>query len=378
MRIAVNAASLSDSVYEIFLRIAASKPEHTFLFIFDKPFSEKINLPQNAVLLVIERKGDSRLKFKFWYKLKIPIALKRHKAEIFVGEKFISLKTKIPQLLLFPDFTFIHQPSFIKKKYLHFYKKNTLLFLKKADKIISRSDFFKNEIIQRYKINNEKIKVLYPEIENDFSGLAFEEKESIKEKYAEGNEYFIYTGIIGLQQNLLNLLKAFSFFKKRQKSKMQFIIAGKPGIKYNEFAESLRLFRFKDEVKILNNLSASETEKVIASSYAMIHVPLFENNSAGALQALKYRVPAIVSSTGALPEFFGDAAIYVLPENFKNIAEKMMLLFKDEKLRKDLIEKESLQIAKFLNQKNEDILFEIIKDVLKKNSSTDGDKTEIT
>ncbi|HEU5365070.1 MAG TPA: hypothetical protein VFU62_06040, partial [Hanamia sp.] len=77
-------------------------------------------------------------------------------------------------------------------------------------------------------------------------------------------------------------------------------------------------------------------------------------------------------------EFFGDAAIYVLPENFKNIAEKMMLLFKDEKLRKDLIEKESLQIAKFLNQKNEDILFEIIKDVLKKNSSADGDKTEIT
>ncbi len=372
MRIAVNASCLSDFVYEIFLRMAASNPKQTFLFIFDKPFSEKINLPQNVVPLVIERNGNSRLKWKFWYKLKIPIALKRHKADIFISEKFISLRTTIPQLLLFPDFTFIHQPSFLDKKSVRFYKKNTSLFLNKAAKIIAGSDFFKKEIIKRYKINEEKIIVLPTEITNDFEEIPFEEKESIKEKYAEGNEYFIYTGIISPQQNLLNLLKAFSFFKKRQKSKMQLLISGKRGIDYEQFTESLRLFRFKDEVKVLDNLSASEIEKIIASAYAMIHVPVYDSGYSQGLQALKYKVSAILSSTGALSESFADAALYAHPENFKDLAEKMMLLFKDENLRKDLIEKERLQIGKF-SHKSESILFEIIKDIATKNPLRTGD-----
>jgi glycosyltransferase involved in cell wall biosynthesis len=372
MRIAVNASSLSDFVYEIFLRMAASNPEHTFLFIFDKPFSEKINFPQNVIPLAIERKGNSRLKWKFWYKLKIPIALKRHKADIFISEKFISLRTIIPQLLLFPDFTFIQQPSFLEKKTVRFYKKNTSLLLNKATNVIAASDFFKKEIIKRNKINEEKIIVLHPEIANDFEEITFEEKESIKEKYAAGNEYFIYNGMISLQQNLLNLLKAFSFFKKRQKSKMQLLITGKPGIDYEQFTESLRLFRFKDEVKVLDNLSESETEKIIASAYAMIHVPVYESGYSQGLQALKYKVPAILSSTGALSESFADAALYAHPENFKDIAEKMMLLFKDEKLRKDLIEKERLQIGKF-SHKSESILFEIVKDIATKNPLSAGD-----
>lgn len=366
MRIAVNASSLSDFVYEIFFRIAASNPKHTFLFIFDKPFTEKINVAQNVIPLVIERKGNSRLKWKFWYKLKIPIALKRHKADIFISEKFISLRTNIPQLLLFPDFTFIHQPSFLDKKSVRFYKKNTSLFLNKARKIIVDSDMFKKEIIKRYKINEEKIIVLHPKIANDFEEIPFEEKESVKEKYAAGNEYFIYNGIISPQQNLLNLLKAFSFFKKRQKSKMQLLITGKPGIDYEQFIESLRLFRFKDEVKVLENLSESETEKMIASAYAMIHVPVYESGYTQGLEGLKYKVPAILSSTGARSEYFADAALYAHPENFKDIAEKMMLLFKDEKLRTDLIEKERAQIAKF-SHKSEGILFEIIKDIATKN-----------
>ena len=83
----------------------------------------------------------------------------------------------------------------------------------------------------------------------------------MKGKYADGNEYFIYTGEIGSNKNLLNLLKAFSAFKKRQKSNMQLLIAGKPGWKYEEFLENLRLFRFKEEVKLLEYLPLPEARK---------------------------------------------------------------------------------------------------------------------
>jgi glycosyltransferase involved in cell wall biosynthesis len=59
-----------------------------------------------------------------------------------------------------------------------------------------------------------------------------------------GNEYFIYSGEIGTHKNLLNLLKAFSAFKKRQKSNMQLLIAGKCLDGNTKiFLKALRLFK---------------------------------------------------------------------------------------------------------------------------------------
>jgi glycosyltransferase involved in cell wall biosynthesis len=82
---------------------------------------------------------------------------------------------------------------------------------------------------------------------------------------------------------------------------------------------------------------------------------------------MKCKVPTIVSSAGTLSEYFGDAALYANPDNYKDIAEKMILLFKDEKMRRDLIEKESVQAEKFLQKKNKNILFEIIENTITKN-----------
>ena len=56
--------------------------------------------------------------------------------------------------------------------------------------------------------------------------MDWEEKELIKEKYADGKAYFLFSGDINQRSNLINLLKAFSFFKKRQKSNMLLLIAG--------------------------------------------------------------------------------------------------------------------------------------------------------
>ncbi|HET7118815.1 MAG TPA: glycosyltransferase, partial [Hanamia sp.] len=167
-------------------------------------------------------------------------------------------------------------------------------------------------------------------------------------------------------QNLLNLLKAFSFFKKRQKSKMQLLIAGNAGIQYDEFIESLRLYRFHKEVKVLSDLTKEETQKIAASAYSTITVPLYETSSLSSLESMECDVPVIVSSLGIFPEICGDAALYANPENIKDIAEKMMLIFKDEEMRKELIKKGRAKVKEFSANSNT-TLIEIIKNVVTKN-----------
>ena len=253
MRIAVNATTLKKNRLQLFLQLASLHPQHTFLFFFDKEQQLK-NISENIIPIIVTPAITTLLKHRIWYNLKLPAALKKNKADILISEKFISLKTKVPQMLMQPDLTYIHQPDFADKKDLNFYKKNTKNFIERANEIIVNSSFLKNEIVNRFKIDDKKITVIYPSIKEIFQPATIQEREIVKEKYAEGNEYFIYKGIIDPQQNLTNLLKAFSFFKKRQRSKMQLIIAGEPGEKYDEFVRSLQSYRFKNDVKVLENL----------------------------------------------------------------------------------------------------------------------------
>ncbi len=132
-------------------------------------------------------------------------------------------------------------------------------------------EFSKRDIVKQYKTNADKIKIIYKGVNENFREISYEEKEKVKSQYTEGNEYFIYSGEIGSNNNLLNLLKAFSAFKKRQKSSMQLLIAGKPGWKSKEFFESLSLFMYKNEVKILKDPSMEERIKVTAAAYAMVY-----------------------------------------------------------------------------------------------------------
>ncbi len=81
---------------------------------------------------------------------------------------------------------------------------------------------------------------------------------------------------------------------------------------------------------------------------------------AHALQAMKSGVPVIAASNGVMPEIFGDAALYADPDNFKEIAVKMMLLFRDEKLRKILIEKGKIQAEKYSWNDTADLLWKEI------------------
>lgn len=335
-------------IFETFSRIIKHHPEHTFVVISDGKNDELFKELKNVIQVIKKPFKKSATQWYIWFNIKIPSILKKYKAEVFVSQGSIaSIGTKVPQCIVVPDLSFLHQSFLFKKRHLLFYKTFVPRSLKKAKLIVTVSESCKADIIKHYKINPDKIDVVYKGIDGKYKAISSGEKEKIKLLHASGDEYFIYTGEIGMHKNLQNLLKAFSAFKKRQKSNMQLLIAGTAGWKYDEFVKSFRLFKFKDDVKLLENLSAEEIEKITASAYSLVLPSLYESFASTQLQAMKCGVPVITSSAGATAEICDSAALYTDPENFKDIAVKMMMVFKDENLRKTLIEKGRITAQKF-------------------------------
>lgn len=325
---------------ETLCRITTAHPEHRFIFIFDRPYDKQFIFSDNVKAVVVGPAARHPLLWKWWYDIKIPAVLKQYKADVFVStDGFCSLSTKVPQCLVLHDLAFLHFPTFISKSRFLFYKIYTPKFLKKAAVIATVSQFSKEDIVTQYKIEADKINIIPNAAREIFKPISVEEKQAVKEKYCEGKDYYIYAGSIHPRKNLINLLKAFSVFKKKQQSNMKLVLTGRLAWKYESFLKSLESYKYRADVVITGYLPEKELAKLVGSAYAMVYPSLWEGFGMPVLEAMRCEVPVITSSNSAMQELAKEAALYVDPTNFKAIAEKMLLLYKDENLRSELIEK---------------------------------------
>jgi glycosyltransferase involved in cell wall biosynthesis len=348
-------------IYETFKRITVSHPEHEFIFIFDRPYEQRFVFGKNVEAVVTGPAARHPLLWKFWYDVKIPAVLKKYKADVFVScDGYCSLATKIPQCLVVHDLAFLHHPSFIKKSHLLFYKKYTPRFLEKAKSVATVSEFSKKDILTHYKIERGKIDVVHSAAKEIFHPAGEKEKVATKEKYTAGKEYFLYAGAIHPRKNLMNLLKAFSVFKKRLQTNMKLVLTGRLAWKYESFTESLKTYKYRNDVVMTGYVPEDELVKIIGAAYGLVYPSLLEGFGVPVLEAMQSDVPVITSANSSMQEIAKDAALYAEATSFADIANNMMLLYKDEKLRKQLIEKGRLVATEYSWDKTANLLWNCI------------------
>ncbi|MEI9807187.1 MAG: glycosyltransferase [Bacteroidota bacterium] len=79
-------------------------------------------------------------------------------------------------------------------------------------------------------------------VKHIFQPVTDAEKEAVKNKYTEGRNILYTQALYTREKNLMNLLKAFSIFKRKQKSNWKLVLAGRLAWKYKSFIESLKSY----------------------------------------------------------------------------------------------------------------------------------------
>lgn len=346
---------------EILNRWVQQHAQHQFIFIFDRPFDQRFITAPNITPVITGPPARHPLLWKWWYDVKVPAVLRKYKADVFISaDGFCSLKSKVPQCLVIHDLAFLHYPAFIKKSHLRFYNRYTPRFLQKAKTVITVSAFSKADINKQYAVPADKITVVHNAAKNIFTALSYEEKEKVKDNYTAGKNYFIYTGSVHPRKNLINLLKAFSVFKKRQKSDWKLVLTGRLAWKYDHFLESLKSYKYRDDVVLTGYIAEEELAKLVAAAYAMVYPSLWEGFGVPVVEAMQSRVPVITSAGSAMEEITRGAALYADATDYQDIADKMMRLYKDEQLRNELIEKGVAVAADYNWDKTASLLWDCV------------------
>ena len=133
----------------------------------------------------------------------------------------------------------------------------------------------------------------------------------------------------------------------------------------NHIIEKLKTYKYRDEVVLLDYMPEADLAKVTAAAYALIYPSLFEGFGVPIIEAMQCGVPVACSNTSSMPEVAGDAALFFNPNDANDIALQMMVLYKDEKLRSQLIQKGYVQANKFSWNDSAQKLWQIIEQTAK-------------
>jgi glycosyltransferase involved in cell wall biosynthesis len=357
---------LGTFTHEVLKRMVTSHPEVEFHFIFDRPYDQEFIYGPNVVGHVLFPQARHPFLFIWWFDYSLPRLLKKIKPDVFWSpDGYLSLRTNIPQVPVIHDINFFHYPEYFPFWVRWYFNTYFPQFAKRAKKIITISQFSKQDIAQNYFIEPSKIEVAYNGV--DQGQLVFPDDDliTIKEKYSSGKTYFIFVGALYPRKNLVHQLMAFDVFKRENGSVVKFLIVGKSYPESEDIFEAHRNMEFKQDVVFLGRVEPrEEVDKLIMGALACSYVSNFEGFGLPVLEAMRLKVPVITSNTSALPEVAGEAALLVDPTSVTEIAHAYTQIYSDHLLRQLLIQKGSEQIKKFTWENTEEGIWKVLTEVM--------------
>lgn len=234
---------------------------------------------------------------------------------------------------------------------------STLFSLRKARKIITVSEFSKQEILEVYK--NE----LAPEIFNKIvaihngynqecyrANIDHDKVTSVLEKYAIEPPYIFYLGRLERKKNTPALVEAFAMISSRFPD-YKLVLTGRASFGYDEVEFMISQYKLDEKVICTGWVEEADLPYIYAGASVFAFPSHYEGFGIPLVEAMACGVPIAASDVAPITEVVGSAAILFDPEHPNSIKDALEKLITDKALR-DRLTAQGLERAKQFSWKN--------------------------
>jgi len=356
--------------YETLKRITRNHPDVKFYFLFDRPFSDEFVFSDNVEPVVIGPPTRHPVLWYLWFEYRLPQIISRLEADLFVSpDGYLSLRSKIPSLAVIHDINFLHFPKDLPWSSRWYYNYYFPRYAKKAVRLATVSEYSKQDMVNNYHISPDKIDVLYNGYNEVYQPIDNNEKLHVKDKYTDGNDFFIFIGSLHPRKNVANMLKAYDKFRDIQPSGVKMVIVGEYFFKTGDIKDTLETMKYRDDVLFVGRLEPLEIRNLLSSALALVLVSKFEGFGIPVIEALKCDTPVIVSNVSSLPEIAENAALYASYDSVDSISDAMLKMANNEALREKLIENGRIICQKYSWDKTAALFWESIQKAIETSRS---------
>lgn len=217
-------------------------------------------------------------------------------------------------------------PVYYAKRFL--YKQVFASAVKNSVKIITPSQFVKDELIKNFKIKSEKVKVIYEGVNN------------LKSKFSpirQNQLYFLYVGNAYPHKNLEFAIKAITELNKHTNQKIYFYIITKEGKFRDKLQKLVSKLGAQDFVKFYDAVSDENLQNLYQRAVGFIYPSLSEGFGLQGLEAMKSGTLLLASLIPTFKEIYGNHAVYFDPNDQKTLISAMNKVLSFSKLEAEQI-----------------------------------------
>ena len=349
------------SVLKMILQAINQDTKEYYLLINNDEFNFENYLTQNRNIKFVYAKSKP---FSLTQNIEIPLLLRKYDIDIFHTINYdiplfmflcpkCTLVSTIHDLIPYTH-KHLHKRSFVKYLYFDFMYNACA---KLSDKILTVSDYSKNEIVKHLKVNPDKVEVIY----NSYIGKDNYKKE--KTDFSKPVKLF-FIGSNFEHKNILTVVEAVKMLKAKGIETL-FNIAGLETVYTDIIRKYITENNLQENVKILGKISNEQVEELYKTSDIFVFPSLIEGFGIPLLEAMNYGLPVISSNKTVMPEVVGDAGILIEPTS-ENFAEKIEYLINNPQFIEELTQKGYKRIKNFSQEKFNENLLNFYKNVEKR------------
>ncbi|WP_027449474.1 glycosyltransferase family 4 protein [Xylanibacter brevis] len=334
-------------------------------FVFVKPGPDRcVNDTKNFHIVEVNMPS-----YPLWEQVALPQAAKKAQVDLLhCTSNTAPIWCDIPLVLTLHDIIFL-EPRDKSNKSLYqnmgwFYRRLVVpRILDKCQRIITVSNFEKDNIVHKLGIEEERMAMIYNGYNEWFKPLS-------SPRPLDGLEagFLFFLGNTDPKKNTERTLIAYSNYLERSCVKRPLLMADLDKDYLNGIITRNHIENIRKKIFMPGYIPNADLPFIYNNAFAFLYTSLRESFGIPLLEAMACGTPVITSNTSSMPEIGGSDAILVNPEKADEIADALIKLESDEAYYQQQKEIGLKRAQLFSWKKTAEQLLQLYKDVFQKSN----------
>lgn len=246
------------------------------------------------------------------------------------------------------DLQHLHFPEFFSEEQIVCRETSYREGCQSARVVAAASNAVKDDLVQSYGLPPDKVVVIpFGAPITLYDSPTEAAMELARQKYALPQQFVLYPGQTWPHKNHLRLLEAIHRVREQDGVRLNVVCTGRKNDFWPTIEAQLAKLKLTEQVFFPEYVSGAELRALYRACQFVAFPSLFEGGGLPIVEALQEGAPVACSAIPPLQEYGGDAVLTFDPSSVESIAQALLRLSGDAKLRADLVSRGRERVALF-------------------------------
>ena len=326
------------------------------VFISERGIAPHWSATSGSTLALVSQAASSPARRVLWEHLQFAGEIHRRGLQLLHAPmNILPLRLPCPGIITLHDLAFLRFPHLFRPARRAYQQWFTPRSARRAALIIAISEHTRRESIELLHIPEERIRVIYPILEERFSlPYSAEAIQAFRQRRQLPEHFILFLATLEPRKNIMRLLDAYRLLKHETDLPHTLALAGAPGWFMQTLEQRIHALGLEQDVRLVGYVPEEEKPLWYHATDLFVYPSLYEGFGMPVAEALACGVPVVTSNTSSLPEVVGDdgtfgprAALTVDPYDTESLAQTMQQGVRNRTLREQFRERGLARVRRF-------------------------------